>query len=46
MFRRNIASAIADLTLFTDGNGKAGLTVATFRRKVAYLPRLLKFFGE
>jgi hypothetical protein len=29
MFRRNIASAIADLTLWTDGNGKTGSTVAT-----------------
>jgi hypothetical protein len=29
MFRRNIASAIADLTLLTDGNRKTGSTVAT-----------------
>jgi hypothetical protein len=29
MFRRNIASAIADLTLWTDGNGKTRSTVAT-----------------
>jgi hypothetical protein len=29
MFRRNIASAIADLTLWADGNGKTGSTVAT-----------------
>jgi hypothetical protein len=27
MFRRNIASAIADLTLLTDGNGKTRSTV-------------------
>jgi hypothetical protein len=29
MFRRNIASAIADLTLWADGNWKNGSTVAT-----------------
>jgi hypothetical protein len=27
MFRRNIVSAIADLALLTDGNGKTGSTV-------------------
>ncbi|MDR0611381.1 MAG: hypothetical protein LBG58_14835 [Planctomycetaceae bacterium] len=37
MFRRNIASAIADLPLCVDGNGETGSTVAVFRRKVAYL---------
>jgi hypothetical protein len=29
MFRRNIASAIADLPLWADGNWKNGSTVAT-----------------
>jgi hypothetical protein len=29
MFRRNIASAIADLPLWADGNWKTGSTVAT-----------------
>jgi hypothetical protein len=29
MFRQNIASAIADLPLLTDGNGKTGSTVTT-----------------
>ncbi|MDR0611135.1 MAG: hypothetical protein LBG58_13580 [Planctomycetaceae bacterium] len=38
MLRRNIFNmAIANLPLCADGNEKTGSTVATFRRKVAYL---------